>query len=79
MSFHLMYIEETLHKTDSLCFFIGGDSVIGTRKYTKAILIYMNFILGHTLKLKLNQCKQSIKANQEQKGSYRVHAAQLSI
>ena len=49
VSFHSMYIEETLHKTDSLYFFIGGNSGIGTWKYTKAILIYMNFILGCTL------------------------------
>ena len=48
VSFHSMYIEETLHKTDSPYFFIGGNCGIGTSKYTKAILIYMNFILGST-------------------------------
>ena len=44
-----MFIEETLHKSDSLYFFIGGNSGIGTWNYTKAILIYMDFILGRTL------------------------------
>ena len=48
VSFHSMYIEEILHKTGSFYFFIGGNSGIGTWKYTKAILIYMNFILGRT-------------------------------
>ena len=46
--FHAMYIEETLHKSDYLYFFIGGNSGIGTWNYTKAILMYMDFILGHT-------------------------------
>ena len=44
----LLYIEETLHKSDSLYFFIGGKSGIGTWNYTKAILMYMDFILGRT-------------------------------
>ena len=35
VSFHSMYIEETLHKSDSLYFFIGGNSGIGTLNYTK--------------------------------------------
>ena len=48
VSFHSMYIEETLHKTDPLYFFIGGNSGIGTWNYTKAILIYMDFTLGRT-------------------------------
>ena len=48
VSFHSMYIEETLQKTDSLYVFIGGNSGIGTWNYTKAILIYMDFILGRT-------------------------------
>ena len=48
VSFHSMYIEETLHKSDSLYFFIGGNSGIGTWNYTKAILIYIDFILGRT-------------------------------
>ena len=48
VSFHSMYIEETLHKSDSLYFLSGGNSGIGTWNYTKAILIYMDFILGRT-------------------------------
>ena len=48
MSFHSMYIEETLHKSDSLYFFIGGNSGIGTWNNTKAILIYEYFILERT-------------------------------
>ena len=48
VSFHLMYIEETLHKSDSLYFFNGGNSGIGTWNYTKAILIYMDVIFGLT-------------------------------
>ena len=79
VSFRSMYIEEALHETDSLFFFIGGNSGIGTWKYTKAILIYMNFYTWTYLKLKLNHYKQLIRANQEQKGSYRVPAARLSI
>ena len=55
-SFRSTYIEETLPRTDSLCFFIGGNMGIGTWKYTKAILNY--FKLGSILKLKLNHCKQ---------------------
>ena len=47
-SFHSMYIEETLNKSDSLYSFIGGNSGIGTWNYTKAILIHMDFILGRT-------------------------------
>ena len=46
LSFHSMYIEETLHKSDSFYFFIGGNSGIGSWNDTKAILIYMDFILG---------------------------------
>ena len=41
VSLHSKYIEETLHKSDSLYFFIGGNSGIGTWNYTQAILIYM--------------------------------------
>ena len=46
VSFHSMYTEETLHKSDSLYFFIGGNSGIGTWYSTKAILVCMDFILG---------------------------------
>ena len=48
VSFHSMYIEDTLHKPDSLYFFIGGNGGMGTWNYTKAILINMDFILGRT-------------------------------
>ena len=34
VSFHSIYIEESLHKSDSLYFFIGGNSGIVTWNYT---------------------------------------------
>ena len=48
VSFYSMYIEETLDKSDSLYFFIDGNSGIGAWNYTQANLIYMDFILGRT-------------------------------
>ena len=49
VSFHSMHIEDTLHKSDSLYFFISGNSGIRTSNYTKAILISS----GKNLRVKL--------------------------
>ena len=58
VSFHSIYIKETLHMTDSLYFFIGGNGGIGTWKYTKAILNNIYELYSWTyLKLMLNHCK----------------------